>query len=41
MTAFGMFYRLLAAEALALLGTGVLNPLPRVSGHRQAHRPDG
>lgn len=32
MTAFGMFYRLLAAEALAPLGTGVLNPLPRVSG---------
>jgi hypothetical protein len=31
MTAFGMFYRLLAAEALAPLGAGALNPLPRVS----------
>jgi len=31
LTAFGMFYRLLAAEALAPLGAGALNPLPRVS----------
>jgi len=31
MTAFGMFYRLLAAEALAPLGAGALTPLPRVS----------
>lgn len=31
MTAFGMFYRLLAAEALAPLGSSALNPLPRVS----------
>src|ERR1700722_16837389 len=34
MTAFGMFYKLLAAEALALapLGAGMLTALPRVSG---------
>jgi hypothetical protein len=31
MTAFGMFYRLLAAEAHALLNPGSLYPLPRVS----------
>ncbi len=31
MTAFGMFYRLLAAEARAPLGSSALNPLPRVS----------
>lgn len=31
MTAFGMFYRLLTAEALAPLGSSALNPLPRVS----------
>src|ERR1700744_3776107 len=31
MTAFGMFYRLLTAEALAPLGSTALNPLPRVS----------
>jgi hypothetical protein len=31
MTAFGMFYRLLAAEARAPLGSAALNPLPRVS----------
>jgi hypothetical protein len=31
MTAFGMFYRLLAAEAHAPLGASALNPLPRVS----------
>lgn len=31
MTAFGMFYRLLAAEALAPLGPSALNPLPHVS----------
>lgn len=30
-TAFGMFYRLLAAEADAPLGSSALNPLPRVS----------
>lgn len=29
--AFGMFYRLLTAEALAPLGSNALNPLPRVS----------
>lgn len=33
MRAFGMFYRLLAAEALAPLGaSNLLTPLPRVSG---------
>ena len=31
MTAFGMFYRLLTAEARAPLGSSALNPLPRVS----------
>jgi hypothetical protein len=31
MRAFGMFYRLLAAETLAPLGSGGLSPLPRVS----------
>ena len=31
MTAFGMFYRLLAAEARAPLSVSDLNPLPRVS----------
>jgi hypothetical protein len=31
MRAFGMFYRLLAAETLAPLGSGALSPLPRVS----------
>ena len=31
MTGFGMFYRLIAAEALAPLGVAALNPLPRVS----------
>ena len=31
MTGFGMFYRLLAAEAHAPLGSSALNPLPRVS----------
>jgi hypothetical protein len=31
MTVFGMFYRLLAAEARAPLGPSVLTPLPRVS----------
>jgi hypothetical protein len=31
MTAFGMFYRLMTAEALAPLGVVALNPLPRVS----------
>ena len=31
MTAFGMFYRLMTAEALAPLGVAALNPLPRVS----------
>ena len=31
MTAFGMFYRLLAAEARAPLGSAALNPLPRVT----------
>jgi hypothetical protein len=31
MTVFGMFYRLLAAEAQAPLGATPLNPLPRVS----------
>jgi hypothetical protein len=31
MTAFGMFYRLLAAEALAPSGASELNPLPRIS----------
>ncbi len=31
MTAFGMFYRLLAAEARGSLDAGRLNPLPRVS----------
>jgi hypothetical protein len=31
MTEFGMFYRLLAAEAHAPLGAAALNPLPRVS----------
>lgn len=31
MVAFGMFYRLLAAEALAPLRAGALSPLPRVS----------
>lgn len=31
MTAFGMFYRLLAAGAMAPLGSSALNPLPRVS----------
>ena len=31
MTEFGMFYRLLAAEAHAPLGVAELNPLPRVS----------
>ena len=31
MTAFGMFYRLMTAEALAPLGVAGLNPLPRVS----------
>jgi hypothetical protein len=31
MTAFGMFYRVLAAEARALLDSGELYPLPRVS----------
>jgi hypothetical protein len=32
LTAFGMFYRLLTAESLAPLQSGVLSPLPRVSG---------
>ncbi|RUM23883.1 hypothetical protein EFQ99_18010 [Rhizobium vallis] len=31
MTAFGMFYRLLAAEADVPMGSSALNPLPRVS----------
>src|ERR1700733_2319598 len=31
MTAFGMFYRLMTAEALAPLGVAALNPLPHVS----------
>jgi hypothetical protein len=31
MTAFGMFYRILLAEARALLGTETLYPLPRIS----------
>ena len=31
MTAFGMFYRLMTAEAHAPLGVAALNPLPRVS----------
>ena len=31
MTAFGMFYRLMTAEARAPLGVAALNPLPRVS----------
>jgi hypothetical protein len=31
MTEFGMFYRLLAAEAHAQVGAAALNPLPRVS----------
>ena len=31
MTAFGMFYRLLTAEARAPLDAGALSPLPRVS----------
>ncbi|MBB5662728.1 hypothetical protein GGI64_000150 [Rhizobium leguminosarum] len=31
MAAFGMFYRLLASEADALMGSSALNPLPRVS----------
>jgi hypothetical protein len=31
LTAFGMFYRLLTAESLAPLQSGVLSPLPRVS----------
>jgi hypothetical protein len=32
LTAFGMFYRLLTAESLAPVQSGVLSPLPRVSG---------
>lgn len=36
MTAFGMFYRLLAAEALAPLGSATLNPLPRISAEVRA-----
>ncbi|OWV63734.1 hypothetical protein ATY75_32340 [Rhizobium sp. N122] len=31
MTGFGMFYRLLVAEADAPMGSSALNPLPRVS----------
>jgi hypothetical protein len=31
MRAFGMFYRLLAAETLAPFGSGALSPLPQVS----------
>ena len=44
-TAFGMFYRLLAAEASALLESDALSPLPQVSSETRgpshcAHLPD-